>query len=233
MDTPFIYNRYTTGKYFVGRKNECGILTNLLKRNENVVLYATRDMGAVNIQVLTGAGNAVSNTKVNLLDADGNIVAQAITNDNGAANFGDVPTGEYTAEVDVDADKHDISGDFSYVVEKDAELNGIIYVNRHTGWLSAKCNIAVADVAFDIYDGETLIASGVTDANGEAVVENIPTGTYTVKYTNQPSQYEDLAETTITINNNEETHLDIVLTEKTSKLTVNFVYDLTVSLNII
>jgi AAA+ ATPase superfamily predicted ATPase len=49
MDTPFIYNRYTTGKFFVGRKNECSILTNLLKKNENVVLYSPPKTGKMSV----------------------------------------------------------------------------------------------------------------------------------------------------------------------------------------
>ncbi|MBO4671633.1 MAG: ATP-binding protein [Bacteroidales bacterium] len=39
MDTPFIYNKPVTGRYFVGRKTEVTILTNLLREGENVVMY--------------------------------------------------------------------------------------------------------------------------------------------------------------------------------------------------
>ena len=39
MDSPFIYNRPVTGRSFVGRKTEAGILSNLLRAGENVVIY--------------------------------------------------------------------------------------------------------------------------------------------------------------------------------------------------
>lgn len=39
MDSPFLYNRYVTGQHFIGRKEDCSILTNLLTQNENVVIW--------------------------------------------------------------------------------------------------------------------------------------------------------------------------------------------------
>lgn len=39
MEMPFIYDRYVTGKHFVGRKNECYALSNLLGQREHVVMY--------------------------------------------------------------------------------------------------------------------------------------------------------------------------------------------------
>lgn len=39
MDTTFVYNRHATGKYFVGRKNEVNILSNMLSQHENIAIY--------------------------------------------------------------------------------------------------------------------------------------------------------------------------------------------------
>lgn len=39
MDSPFLYNRYVTGQHFIGRKDDCFILANLLNQNENVVIW--------------------------------------------------------------------------------------------------------------------------------------------------------------------------------------------------
>ena len=39
MDSPFLYNRYVTGQHFIGRKDDCSILGNLLNQNENVVMW--------------------------------------------------------------------------------------------------------------------------------------------------------------------------------------------------
>ena len=49
MDTPFIYDRFVTGKNFVGRKMECTILSNLLESGENIVVYGRPKSGKMSI----------------------------------------------------------------------------------------------------------------------------------------------------------------------------------------
>lgn len=49
MDTPFIYDRYVTGRSFVGRKKECDILSNLLVAGEHVVLYEPPKSGKMSV----------------------------------------------------------------------------------------------------------------------------------------------------------------------------------------
>ena len=49
MDTPFIYDRFVTGKNFVGRKTECTILSNLLESGENIVVYGRPKSGKMSI----------------------------------------------------------------------------------------------------------------------------------------------------------------------------------------
>ena len=39
MDTPFVFNKPVTGRYFIGRKADVTILSNLLHDGENVVMY--------------------------------------------------------------------------------------------------------------------------------------------------------------------------------------------------
>jgi hypothetical protein len=55
MDSPFLYNKYVTGQHFIGRKEDCAILTNLLSQAENVVLWEPVGAGKKSIvhQVLT------------------------------------------------------------------------------------------------------------------------------------------------------------------------------------
>lgn len=45
MDTAFIYDRYVTGKNFIGRKSECNALSNLLGQKENIVMYGPPKSG--------------------------------------------------------------------------------------------------------------------------------------------------------------------------------------------
>ena len=49
MDTPFIYDRYVTGKNFIGRKTECNILGNLLEAGEQVVIYEPPKSGKMSV----------------------------------------------------------------------------------------------------------------------------------------------------------------------------------------
>lgn len=49
MDTPFVYDRYVTGKNFVGRKTECNILGNLLDAGEQVVIYEPPKSGKMSV----------------------------------------------------------------------------------------------------------------------------------------------------------------------------------------
>lgn len=55
MDSPFLYNKYVTGQRFIGRKEDCSILGNLLSQGENVVLWEPFGAGKKSIvhQVLT------------------------------------------------------------------------------------------------------------------------------------------------------------------------------------
>ena len=49
MDTPFVYDRYVTGRNFVGRKMDCTILSNLLEGGENVVMYEPPKSGKMSV----------------------------------------------------------------------------------------------------------------------------------------------------------------------------------------
>ncbi len=49
MDTPFIYDKYVTGRNFVGRKSECAILANLLRAGEHVSIYEPPKTGKMSL----------------------------------------------------------------------------------------------------------------------------------------------------------------------------------------
>ena len=49
MDTPFVYDRFVTGKHFVGRKTECNALANLLTSKEHVAIYEPPKSGKMSI----------------------------------------------------------------------------------------------------------------------------------------------------------------------------------------
>lgn len=49
MDTPFIYDKFVTGKNFVGRKTECHVLQNLLENGENICIYEPPRAGKMSV----------------------------------------------------------------------------------------------------------------------------------------------------------------------------------------
>ena len=49
MDTPFIYDKFVTGRNFVGRKNECNALSNLISAGESVVIYEPPKTGKTSV----------------------------------------------------------------------------------------------------------------------------------------------------------------------------------------
>lgn len=49
MERPFVYDRYVTGKNFVGRKTECNALANLLSSKEHVTLYEPPKAGKTSL----------------------------------------------------------------------------------------------------------------------------------------------------------------------------------------
>ena len=45
MDSPFIYDKYVTGKNFIGRKNDCQVMANLISQGEHIVLSSPPKTG--------------------------------------------------------------------------------------------------------------------------------------------------------------------------------------------
>lgn len=70
MDTPFGYNDYVTGKYFVGRTMECTIMANLLKAGEHVSVYEPPKTGKMSVirQTLYNMRNAGVQFMVSFVD---------------------------------------------------------------------------------------------------------------------------------------------------------------------
>ena len=49
MEYPFVYDRYVTGRNFIGRKTECNALANLLEAGENVAIYEPPKSGKMSV----------------------------------------------------------------------------------------------------------------------------------------------------------------------------------------
>ena len=49
METPFVYNKYVTGKNFIGRRSDSTVLSNLLSAGENVTIYEPPKSGKMSL----------------------------------------------------------------------------------------------------------------------------------------------------------------------------------------
>ena len=49
MDTPFPYDKFVTGKNFIGRKSECTVLSNLIAQHAHVALYEPPKTGKTSL----------------------------------------------------------------------------------------------------------------------------------------------------------------------------------------
>ena len=73
MDKPFVYDKYVTGRSFVGRKMDCNILGNLLEAGEHVVMYEPPKSGKMSVIQQTlfnlrAKGNQFMVVHVNMLN---------------------------------------------------------------------------------------------------------------------------------------------------------------------
>lgn len=73
MENPFVYDRYVTGKNFIGRKTDCNILGNLLEAGEHVSIYEPPKSGKTSVIQQTlynmrAAGKLFAVASVNLFN---------------------------------------------------------------------------------------------------------------------------------------------------------------------
>lgn len=69
MDSPFVYDRFVTGKHFLGRKTDCTILSNLLVAGEHVMLYGRPKSGKMSVVQQTLFNMRLSGKQFNVAHA--------------------------------------------------------------------------------------------------------------------------------------------------------------------
>lgn len=130
------------------------------------------------------------------VDANGNTVATLVTDANGSAETGWLPYGTYTVTETAAPDHYINSGvpvsvsitehGKTYTIEAENEpMTGSLIVRKK----DAVTGAAISGVQFDIYQGDVLIATMTTDANGVATCNGLKTGTYIVREHALPTGY--------------------------------------------
>ena len=141
-------------------------------------------------------GEAVSGAEFTVTDESGNVAAVITTDANGEAVTDWLPYGIYTV-TETRTPEHYVTSDWSETVA--AYENGITYTfevsNTPTkGYLQVtKTDVLdgtlIEGVQFDIYQGDKLISTMTTGADGVATSEALSKGAYTVKEHGLPEGY--------------------------------------------
>lgn len=167
----------------------------------------------VKIDDLTG--EAVSGAEFTVTDESGNVAAVITTNANGEAVTDWLPYGIYTV-TETRTPEHYITSNWSETIA--AYENGVTYTfevsNTPTkGYLQitktdALDSTLIEGVQFDIYQGDKLISTMTTGADGIATSEALPKGIYTVKEHSLPEGYTgELATMEAVVKSDETTQL--------------------------
>lgn len=160
-------------------------------------------------------GEAVSGAEFTVTDESGNVAAVITTNANGEAVTDWLPYGIYTV-TETRTPEHYVTSNWSETVA--AYENGVTYTfevsNTPTkGYLQiTKTDVLdgtlIEGVQFDIYQGDKLISTMTTGADGIAISEALPKGIYTVKEHSLPEGYTgELATMEAVVKSDETTQL--------------------------
>ncbi|MBQ7776671.1 MAG: carboxypeptidase regulatory-like domain-containing protein, partial [Lachnospiraceae bacterium] len=159
--------------------------------------YKVDKLGDLEITVTDErTGDEVPGAKVEVKDEKGNKVAEGTTNKDGKVTVEDLPTGKYTVTITEAPDDYTVTTDkevtqevkanetteYEYKVDKLGDLE-IKVTDERTGDKVPGAKVEVKDET-----GKT-VATGTTDKDGKVVVEDLPTGKYTVTITEAPDDY--------------------------------------------
>ncbi len=181
--------------------------------DEKLTLQVT-PLGAITVTVyeedndtnkIQGAEITLTDTSDNpVTDADGNVVAAQVTNEQGVVNFTKIPAGDYKVTISGNPDDtiwtmpgtttEDVTVEANQTAEEEFELSrgvcGLTIIVQD----KENSTIKVADTIVEVKDSEGNVVNSLnteTDPNGEIVISNLPAGeTYTATIKQVPTTYE-------------------------------------------
>ena len=149
--------------------------------------------GSIEVTKRTEENKNIANIKFILSgtsDSGRAITLEAITNENGKADFSNVPIGKYVITEDettvpfayLTAEKQSVNVTYAKTAKTEffnKEKEGTIYIHKRT-----EGDLNVANIKFTLAgtsdSGREISISSVTDETGKADFKNIPIGTYTI-----------------------------------------------------
>lgn len=166
-----------------------------------------------------------------IIDSNSNVVDTIKTDKYGEAISKKLPIGEYIIkEISLGTNTEYILGETEYKIKVEDEKIGIITIENQRKKGNLKITkvdkddktITLGAIEFDLIDEKgNVIAHLVTDVDGEAYIENINTGTYTLKETKTKREYNLCENTNIVVEWNETS--DIVIENEKKKAQVKII----------
>lgn len=159
------------------------ILTTFLTSDKGVVVDTTPPIITLNGNptITLNFGQTYTELGASAVDnVDGNISYKIIIAGNEMVLEGIPPIGSYILTYNVT----DSAGNAATAVTRTVNVNPIIYYGDFKGNVKESVHPFknIAGVTVSVYNGMDFVASGTTTSNGDYTINNVPTGTYTLKF---------------------------------------------------
>ena len=168
---------------------------NLINGEYNVDIYNDNPKGKIIVNKTDEDGNILKGVLIGLFDKDHNMIQSIITSDINA--FEELSLGTYYIKeletingYTLDSNEYEVNleyiDDKTYVVEKSIDI-----VNK-----KIKCDIvyisneSLSDIEINVFDEkDNLVFNGITNNEGQVVINNLPYGKYKIKQMKVPKGY--------------------------------------------
>lgn len=170
----------------------------------------------------------IENVSFGLYNEHGNLICTEKTNSEGIAIFNNVYQGKYTIK-EIKANDNYVLDDMKYEVEAkfNKQIEKVITNKHKKGNLKIlkvdkdNHNLKLDSVEFDLLDSnKNIVAHMVTDSNGEAIVENINIGNYTLKETKTKNEYNLSIDNDVVVKWNETSEVVVENEKKKGKIKI-------------
>lgn len=214
-----------------GYVGELVVLESTVTSDVTTVLDATNMPSQSKIKIIktdSVTGEMLPGAEFSIANAAGIVIGQLVTGEDGTTTSGWLPYSVYTITETQAPDSY-INRGFSTRIE--AYENGKTYTitveNEPTkGGIKviktdALTQLPIAGVRFDVFQGDTLVGTMTTNAQGIAIIEDLEKGTYTVKEHALSTGYVgELAEMTAVVVSDQITELSATNTPSRSKVRI-------------
>lgn len=195
----------------------------------DVTLKVTDDHGATDTTVVTvdvggqlqiaaedADGNPVENATVTVTDSNGNVVSEVNTNADGLADHGYLAGADYDVEIshtDYEVTTTSVTVNtggttFASYNLQDSPATGSVYAEVWDG------DTQLSDFDVRLVDGDGNVVHNLTASGDSVIIDNVETGDYTLE-ADHPD-YSDTLSKDITVNENEETAVELNFDDGTS-----------------